>query len=91
MRSVHKDSEHFKSTVFSLALELLGFVCFEVLTSTFYTLLPAILPVLEAFLECLFLNTAQLCQSSFFNLLIKLKSSSFCYGFQLGEEKEVRY
>jgi hypothetical protein len=30
-------------------------------------LLPAFLPVLEAFLGCLFWNTAKLCQKSFFN------------------------
>jgi len=58
MRSVCRDSEQFKQTVFSLTLELLGFVPFAVLSSTVYTLLPAVLPVLEAFLECLFWNTA---------------------------------
>jgi hypothetical protein len=48
-------------------LKLFGFVPFEVLSSTFYTLLPAFLSVLEAFLECLFWNTAKLCQKNFFN------------------------
>jgi hypothetical protein len=45
MRSVCRDSEQFKYTVFSLTLKLLDFVPFKVLSSTFYTLLPAFLPI----------------------------------------------
>jgi hypothetical protein len=56
MRSVCKDSEQFKNTAFSLTLELFSFVPFEV-PSTFFVLLLVFLPVLEAFLECLFWNT----------------------------------
>jgi hypothetical protein len=57
-RCVRIDSEQFKYIVFSLNLELLGSVPFEVLPSTFYTSLPAFLPVLETFMEYLFWNTA---------------------------------
>jgi len=53
-RSARKDTKKFKLTVFSVSLVLLGFVPCEVPSSTFYTMLPAFLPVLEAFLECLF-------------------------------------
>jgi len=56
-------------------LELWGFDLFKALSSTFYTLLPVCLPVLEAFLECLSWNTAQLCQRIFFSILDRLKSS----------------
>jgi len=38
-------------------LKQLGFISFIVLFSAFYTSLPAFLPVLEAYLECLFWNT----------------------------------
>ena len=89
-RSVSKDSDQFKLIVCSLTLELLGFVPFRVLCSTFNTLLPVFLPVLEAFLECLFWNTAQLCHQIFFNL-DRCKMSSFQYEFQLSEETEVHW
>jgi hypothetical protein len=39
-RSVRKDAKQFKQIVFSIILELLGFVHLEVLLSTFYTELP---------------------------------------------------
>lgn len=43
------------------------------------------------FWEHSFWNTVQLCKQIFFNLLDGLKSSSFQYGFQLGEEKQVHW
>ena len=47
MRSVYKYSKQFKQTVFSLILELLGFVPFEIFSSTFNTFLAEFLPVLN--------------------------------------------
>jgi hypothetical protein len=73
---------------FSLTLELLGFVPFEVLSSTFYTLRPAVLPVLEAFLECLFWNIAHFCQQIFFNLSTDLNCQPCVMNYSLVKRKK---
>jgi hypothetical protein len=69
-------------------LELLSFVPFKVLSSTFYKLLPAVLPVLEAILECLFWNTAQLCQQIFFNLSTDLNYQPCVMNYSLVKRKK---
>jgi len=59
---------------------------FEVVCLWQNTLLPAVLPLFEAFLECLFANGVQLGHHVLYNVILWLKSSPFQLHFQVGEQ-----
>ena len=62
---------------------------FEVVSLWLNTLLPAVPPLFEAFLECLYANGVQLGRRVPYNVVSWLNSSPFQLLFQLGEQPKI--
>lgn len=64
-------------------------ISFKVVPLWLYTLHPAVLPLLETFLEVLFWYVYKLCCRILHYALLALKSRTFRQHFQLGEQGEI--
>lgn len=64
-------------------------ILFEVVSLWQNTLLPEILPLFEAFLECLFANDVQFGRRVPYNVVSWVKSSPFQLHFQVGEQPKI--
>jgi len=88
-RAVQKVSDLWPRKIHLHALRSATLIPFEVVPLWLNTLLPAVSPLLEAFVECLFVNGVQLGRRVPYNVVSWLNSSPFQLRFQLGKQPKI--
>jgi len=88
-RLVQKVTDLWQGKIHLHAWKSATLIPFEVVSLWLNTLLPAVLPLFEAFLECLFANGVQLSRRVPYNVISWLKSSPFQLRFQVGEQPKI--
>jgi len=89
MWAFQKVSEFWQGKIHLHAWSSATLIPFEVVFLWLNTLLRAVPPLLEVFLECLFANGVQLGRRVPYNVVSWLKSSPFQLRFQLGEQPKI--
>ena len=88
-RPVQKVSDLWLGKIHLHAWKSAAPVPYKVISFWLNTLLPVVLPLFEAFLECLFANGVQLSHHVPYNVVSWLKSSHFQLRFQVGEQPKI--
>ena len=88
-RPVQKLSDLWSGKIHLHAWKSATLVPFEAVCLWPNTLLPAVPPLFEAFLECLFANGVQLSRRVPYNVVSWFKSSPFQLRFQVGEQPKI--